>query len=160
MQSPLSTAVVTAFLQILKGPTETLQTFLYTSIVFNLGATTFAVLCLFILSDFTTKVRFIAATEEDSLSKKCLLGDTFLYEYIVEDREWELLRDFGLGWSWSIAKVAMNCCFLFGTICTFVGLGIGVWDQCSIYAAGVVTTALGLVGGVSGLVLLLLMIGV
>jgi len=162
MQSPLSTAVVTALLQILgtdKGPNETLQTILYTSIVLNLGATTCAVLCLFMLSDFTTKARVIAANDNTSLPKKCLLDDAILYTYIVQDREREVLRRFGLGRSWSIAKATMNHCFLFGTICTFVGLGIGVWYQHINYAAPVVTTALVLVGGASGLVLLLLITG-
>jgi len=159
MQSPLSTAVVTALLQILKSPTETLQAVLYTSIVFNLGATTCAVLCLFMLSDFTTKARVIAAKDKNSLPEKCLLNDDVLYTYIEEDKERELLRGFGLGRSWSISKAAMTYCFLFGTICTFVGLGIGVWYQHVNYAAAVVTTALVLVGGASGFVLLLLING-
>jgi len=163
IQSPLSTAVVTALLQILdtdKDRAETLQIFLYISIVFNLGATTCAVLCLFMLSDFTTKARVIAATDNTSLPKECLLDDVMLYRYIEEDRERELLRNFGLGRPWSIATATMNYCFLCGTVCTFVGLGIGVWYRCINFAAGViVTTALGLVGGASGLVLMLLISG-
>jgi len=154
MQSPLSTAVVTAFLDGFDRPAGGLQIFLYTSIVLNLGAATCAVLCLFILSDFMAKARVTAATD------KHLLDDKILWGYLNEGGEQELLRRFGLGRSWSIANAAMIHCFIFGTICTFVGLGIGVWYQCVNYAAGVVTTALVLVGGASGLVLLLLMTGV
>jgi len=159
LQSLLSTAVVTALLQIFKGPSESLQTVLYPSIVFNLGAATCAALCLFMLADFMTKACVIAATKQHSLPMKCLLNDLILFMYIIEDREWELLWGFGLGRSWSIAKVTMNYCFLCGMVCTFVGLGIGVWYKCINYSTSVITTTLVLVGRASGIVFLLLITG-
>jgi hypothetical protein len=53
----------------------------------------------------------------------------------------------------------MITCFLLGTMCTFVGLGIWVWHQGFQNVAVVVTIVLGLVGGISVLVLLLLVAG-
>jgi hypothetical protein len=53
----------------------------------------------------------------------------------------------------------MVICFLLGTIYTFAGLGIWVWNQGFQSVAIVVTIVLSLVGGCSGLVLLLLVTG-
>lgn len=161
MQSPLSTAVVATLLQLTgeDAQSNVLETIFYTSIILNLGATTCAVLCLFILSDFTNKARSIAANDRDSLPNQFLLDEMSIYDYVVRGREREILREFGLGWSWSIAKATMIHCFLLGTICTFSGMGFWVWYQCASHVAGLVTIVLSLVSGASGFVLLLLMTG-
>ena len=80
-------------------------------------------------------------------------------EYLEEDRETEILMKFGLGWSWFIAKSLMITFFLLGTICTFTGFGTWVWYQGFQNVAIVVTTLLGVVGGFSVLLLLLLIAG-
>ena len=89
MQSPLSTAVVTALLQMFGDHVrhDALEILFYTSMVVNVGATTFAVLCLIILSDITTKARVIAATDINSLPRKFLLKDRTISSYLTEDRE-------------------------------------------------------------------------
>jgi hypothetical protein len=150
-QSPLSTTVAAAFLQTLGAGTQVnaLEMFLYASIILNLGASTCAVLCVIILSDVTANSRVI-------LAKKLPLDGRNNYG---ADSERETLRKFGLGWSWSIAKLVMIHCFIFGTVCTYVGTGIWVRYKCATHIANAVTVALSLVGGASGLVLLLLMTG-
>jgi len=156
----LSTGVLTTLLQILGDKrAEVLRAFLCTSIIFNLGATTCAVLCLFILSDFATRARVLAATDPTSLPRKLLMNDQIHLEYLSEDRERELLWKFGMGLPWFIAKALMMGCFLLGTVCTFTGFGIWVWYQGFQTVAIVVTVVLALVGGVAGLVLLLLVFG-
>lgn len=73
MQSPLSTVVVTALLQILAADdtqANILETSFYTSINFNLDVATSAVLCLFSHSDSTTNAPVIAATDVNSLPKE------------------------------------------------------------------------------------------
>ena len=160
LQTALSTGVLTTLLQSLdKAPAELPRVFLCTSIIFNLGATTCAVLCLFILSDFTTKARILAATEEGSLPRKLLLNDMIHLEYLQEDREQEILRKFGMRLPWFIASSLMITCFLLGTICTFTGFGVWVWYQGPQSVCIVVTVILGVVGGASVLVLLLLVAG-
>jgi len=161
MQSPLSTALVAALLQIFGNTAraDVLQAFFYTSIVLNLGATTCAVLCLIILSDFTTKARVIALNDKNSLPRTFLSKGRINFGYLVEDTEREVLRGFGLGRSWSVAKAVMIHCFLLGTICTFSGMGIWVWRQCDSPVTIFVTIVLGVVSGASGYVLLLLMKG-
>lgn len=150
---------MTTLLQILgsSGTQNTiLENFLYSSIIFNLGATTSAVLCLFILSNLTSRAHSIAATDANSLPGRILLSDSVSS---LEDSERELLRKFGLGWSWSAAKDIMIFCFVLGTVCTFLGMGFWVWLRCVRQVAFVVTLCLIVVGGASGFVLMLIMTG-
>ena len=159
-QTALSTGVLTTLLQTLaSAPAEVPRVLLCASIIFNLGATTCAVVCLFILSDFTTKARILAATKEGSLPRKLLLNDMIHLEYLQEEREREILRKFGMRLPWSIASTLMVTCFLLGTICTFTGFGVWVWYQGPQSVVVIVTSILGVVGGISILVLLLLLIG-
>jgi hypothetical protein len=146
---------VTALLQTLGANprADVLETIFYTSIVLNLGATTCAVLCLIILSDFKTKARVI-------VGKGWPWNDRNIYVAGgVAGGEQEVLRQFGLGRSWSIARTGMVHCFLLGTVSTFAGMGVWVWSQCATFVAIFVTSVLGLVSGLSGYVLLLLMRG-
>ena len=162
MQSPLSTAVVTTLLQNLAQNNKqdtVVENFFYIGIIFNLGATTCAVLCLFILSDFMSKAHIIAATDIHSLPRRLLSNDRTSYGYFLEYSEREVLREFGLRRSWSVAKAVMIHCFILGTVCTFFGMGFWVWRQCVTQVAVVVTIFLSLVGGASGFVLLLLVTG-
>jgi len=162
LQTALSTGVLTTLLQILEdAPAEVPRIFLCTSIIFNLGATTCAVICLFILSDFTTTARTLAATatEEGSLPRKLLLNDMIDLKYLREDRDREILKHFGMRLPWSIASTLMITCFLLGTICTFTGFGVWVWYQGPQSVGIVLTLILGVVGGISGLVLVLLVAG-
>lgn len=62
------------------------------------------------------------------------------YGYLVGDREGEVLREFGLGRSWSLAKAIMIYHFLLGTTCTLLG-----WRQRVSHVTGVVTIVLSLV---------------
>ena len=80
-------------------------------------------------------------------------------EYLQEDREWEILRKFGMRLPWFIASTLMTICSLLGTICTFTGFGVWVWYQGPQSVCIVVTIILGVVGGASVLVLLLLVAG-
>ena len=80
-------------------------------------------------------------------------------EYLQEEREREILRKFGMRLPWFIASTLMITCFLLGTICTFTGFGIWVWYQGPQSVVVIVTSILGVVGGISVLVLLLLLIG-
>lgn len=155
LQTALSTGVLTTLLQTLaNAPAEASRAFLCASIIFNLGATTCAVVCLFILSDLTTHARILAATDDSSLPRKLLLNESIHLEYLLEDREREILWKFGMRWPWFIASPLMITCFLLGTICTFTGFGVWVWYQGFQIVAIVVTITVGVVGGLSGLALL------
>jgi len=159
LQTALSTGVITTLLQTLNdAPAEFPRIFLGSSIIFNLGATTCAVICIFMLSDFTTKARILAATQE-GLPRKLLLNDMIHLEYLQEDREREILRKFGMRLPWFIASTLMLTCFLLGTVCTFAGFGVWIWYQGPQSVGIVLTIILGVVGGISGLVLVLLAVG-
>ena len=80
-------------------------------------------------------------------------------EYLQENRDKEILWKFGMRLPWSIASTLMVICLLLGTICTFTGFGVWVWYQGPQSVFVVVSIILGVVGGASVLVLLLLFTG-
>jgi len=159
LKTALSIGLITALLQTVDGvPVEPLRIILCSSIVFNLGAATSAVVCIFILSHFTTKARILAATEE-GLPRRFLLNDVIHLEYLQEDREREILRKFGMPLTWFIASTLMITCFMLGAICMFIGFGVWVWCQGSQSVGMVLTAMLGVIGGILVLVLVLFTVG-
>ena len=104
----------------------------YGGILFNLGATTSAVFCLIILSDFNAKARTKVTHEPDSLPAKVDGGGTIPTELLELPREGTLLRNFGLDGCWEWSKYHMLACFVLGTICAFSSEALWIWQLESI----------------------------
>lgn len=119
--------------------------FTYGGIIFNLGATTSAVFCLIILSDFNARARTKAAREPDSLPSRVQKGEAISREYLGLHREGTLLISFGLDKSWGLSKYHMLVCFVLGTICAFVSEALWIWQLESIPVSIVLMVVLVLV---------------
>ena len=107
----------------------------YGSIIFNLGATTSAVFCLIILSDFNAKARTKVVYERGSLPSKVHYGEDVSQELLELNREGALLRSFGLDKWWELSKYHMLACFVLGTICAFSSEALWIWQLESIPVA-------------------------
>ena len=107
----------------------------YGSIIFNLGATTSAVFCLIILSDFNAKARTKVVYEPGSLPSKVHHGEDVSQALLELNREGALLRSFGLDKWWELSKYHMLACFVLGTICAFSSEALWIWQLESIPVA-------------------------
>jgi hypothetical protein len=108
--------------------TKTLHWFTYTSLMFNLGATASSILSLVMLSDLDSSARQTAIEDLGSLPAKVLRGEHLPGSLLTGTGEVALLRGFGLGRVWELARSHMMICFTMGMLSSFVEIALWVWS--------------------------------
>ena len=66
--------------------------------------------------------------------------------YLTVEKEGELLREFGINPIFGQAKRHMIRCFVLGTLCTFIGIGIWAWQKETLGLTVAILVILGVVG--------------
>jgi len=106
---------------------RTLHWFIYTSLLFDLGATASSILSVVVLSDLNSYARQTAILDPESLPAKALRGDHLQESLFTGNGEVTLLRGFGLGKIWELARNHMMICFIMGMLSSFVEIVLWVW---------------------------------
>ena len=106
---------------------RTLHWFIYASFLFDLGATASSVLSVVVLSDLNSYARQTAILDPESLPAKVLRGDHLQESLFTGNGEVTLLRGFGLGKIWELARNHMMICFIMGMLSSFVEIVLWVW---------------------------------
>jgi hypothetical protein len=105
-----------------------LHWFIYASLSFDLGATASSVFSLVMLSDLASYARQTAIQDPDSLPAKVLRGEHVQESLFIGDGEVVLLRGFGLGRIWELARSHMMICFIMGMLSSFVEVALWAWS--------------------------------
>ena len=107
---------------------RTLHWFIYASLLFDLGATASSVLSVVVLSDLSSYARQTAIQDPESLPARALRGEHLHQSLFIGNGESILLRGFGLGRIWELARGHMMVCFIMGMVSSFVEVTLWVWS--------------------------------
>jgi hypothetical protein len=125
--------------------TKVLHWFIYANLLFDLGAASSSILSLVMLSDLGSYARQAAIQDARSLPAKALRGEYLQESLFTGDGEIVLLRGFGLGRVWELARSHMMICFILGTLSSFVEIALWVWHLESIEVSIGLVIPLGLI---------------
>ena len=125
--------------------TNTLRSFIYTSLLLQLGTIVSAVFSFIMLSDLPSEARKRAIQDPGSLPAKAMYEDDQAVTLSSGNGDMILLRKFGLGRTWEFMRVYMIICFLLGCFCSFITIGLCVWSVEALRVAIAVSVILGLI---------------
>lgn len=96
--------------------------------MFDLGATASSVLSVVVLSDLNSYARQTAIQDPESLPARALRGEHLHQSLFIGKGEAILLRGFGLGRIWELARSHMMSCFIMGMLSSFIEIALWVWS--------------------------------
>jgi hypothetical protein len=125
--------------------TRALHWFIYASLLLNLGSTTSSILSIVMLSDLHSYARQTAIQDPESLPARALRGEHLQESLFIGNGEIILLRGFGLGRIWELARGHMVLCFIMGMLCSFAEIALWVWSLEVIQVSIAVAVPLGMI---------------
>jgi hypothetical protein len=108
--------------------TKVLHWFIYASLLFGFGATASSILSLVMLSDLESYARQTAIQDPGSLPARVLRGEHLQESLFIGNGEVMLLRGFGLGRKWELARSHMMICFIMSMLSSFVEVALWIWS--------------------------------
>jgi len=124
---------------------RTLHWFIYASLLFDLGATVSSILSIVVLSDLNSYALRTAIQDPDSLPARALRGEHLRESLFIGNGEVTLLRGFGLGRVWELARSHMMICFIMGMLSSFIEVALWVWCLETSHVSIALAVPLGLV---------------